>query len=252
MVQYIFKVIGISEKLLPKIIMSYHYNLEGTKFSTSKKHVINVNDFLHSNHPDLMRYYLSKTFCSTASKNFSRIEYNICCEELKNRLLVIFDLQEKLISRYYDNQICDLTTKNMQFTVEAGGWVREDMEFYKLMRQNFTNCCEQFYCYTPNKVIEIVESMISNILNYCYDTNDIYKNVPHDYIRTRISLQLFAIKLFAFSIYPILTQLTEKILQTLHINIADIVTETVSINIFRNIELTDLSKYIKENYITTQ
>ena len=237
LISYILRVIGIPHYKTPTIIINQLSNLEGEKFSTSRNHAIWASDFLHKNSPELVKLYLAKIFNKCIQSNFSVKEFNKYSLNFVNLLKNIV---------LYSNDLLKLI--NLA-SFEAGQWTHEDMLFYKEINNSLISGMNWFSICSPNLAVCEIENISNALYLYCKDSKELINLVDTDYIRTRVSLQLYGLKILAFAIYPILTELSQLTLNALNISIKDYYKESIIVNKFGNINFEDTISYLNQYII---
>jgi methionyl-tRNA synthetase len=214
------------------------YKLEGKKFSTSRKHAIWVNDFLQTNSLDLTKFYLAKTYSKTYENNFSRLEFAKHSSNLIISLKEIINNTNKVICNYWEEND----------SLEAGQWLFEDRQYYNNLQNHLDQCMAAYAIFSPEKATSIIERIILEIVLYCTDTTNMLNLLPMNYMRTRIVLQIYGIKILGLAAFPILHELSKMIFYILGLKI-DLALEKNVVNKFNQpVHILSLLTFLKENY----
>lgn len=191
---------------LPRnLIANEFYNLDHTKFSTSRNHVITGKQLAEQFSSDSIRFYLSHTRPEHHSTNFN-------LEEFKQFMMNIeHTWSEPLVD--INNHVQALYEG---VSPEAGVWDQDAEHFYSEIH-HYNADIQKYYqphFFSPQKATRALCSFVEDITLFKNKVHQVVQDLPvvnASLIRTYVSLELMAVQTLAQLTWPIMPQLSENI-----------------------------------------
>ncbi|MCX8515069.1 MAG: GNAT family N-acetyltransferase [Burkholderiales bacterium] len=180
------------------------YLLNGSKFSTSRSHVIYARDIVRGLHPDWLRLYLVHQKSSFLNRNFILSEMHKWVGIRRDKLLLI-------LNRIH-------TFLNARFSCivpESGIWLKEHNSFYGQIR-NYSEQARQVFDienFDSSRIVRLSDCLLEELYVFSYMLTQNSNNYDTD--RTTISLNLLGLKAFAIILWPIMPNIMQQVLQML-------------------------------------
>jgi methionyl-tRNA synthetase len=183
-------------------------DLEGSKFSTSRNHLIWGRDLFNKVPVDYGRWYLSKVRPEGTRSNF-----------------VVEDFIQS-VNHFFAENLNKLTGNLSQLLVnhfsgeipESGAWTVEQRAFYHKILAMHTEVLHlyQIANFSPRKITQVLASLIDITLNFLV-SHEFFLNSEetYDYARTGTALAVLSLKIFALLARPILTDTSLHLLSAM-------------------------------------
>jgi methionyl-tRNA synthetase len=189
-----------------RFVLSEFCLLNNKKFSTSNNNAIWANEFLENNDIELFNLYTCKLFKKGVSSNFEEPDFYKYSEKIKTVFSRIFLNLEKSIE----------SSKLSVF--EAGRWSAEDIMFYNKLCNFSVTIIQNYKTINLSSVVFEMETILSCLDEYTINSVHLYNKTSLDYLRTRISLEIFALILIFYFLNPIMPQKSGIVLNALAYN----------------------------------
>ena len=192
-------------KLPDSFVINEFLNLDGSKFSTSREHLIWAKDFLSENNPELVRMYLARVRPEQSESNFSVNDYCSYIEkEIEGRLI-------KNINRFWD--IIDEVSDSK--IPEAGAWNASTKQSYKVILDSYNVIisAHQASSFSTHLLMKNLENL-SEVLESNCNMLDFLKNInlEKDLVRTLIAISSLAIKTISIAMVGIAPNFSKRLM----------------------------------------
>lgn len=197
------------KKSLPnQFIINEFLHLDGSKFSTSREHLIWAKDFFKDHQPDLVRMYLAKIRPEKSVTNFSIQNYNSFVDDFILNGLI------KNIDRFW------AIYANYGYQVPASGaWNNETKQLYKLILDEYHNIIiyHQAESFSPNSVMLSLNNL-NDVLTKLNETATFLNDSILDkaLMRTVLALQALLLKVMSISLVGIAPDFSTRIMRELN------------------------------------
>ena len=207
--------LGRDEALPDGFSINEFLQLEGSKFSTSREHLIWAKDFFGDKNSDVARMYLAKVRPEQAVKNFSISGFNdFEAQFVTGNLIKTLDRFWQFLNRSSANQIA-----------EPGAWNASCKQHYRLLTEHYqaiiaAHQVETFSTQTTMSCIEQVTAIATancDMVDFLISADD-YKAR----LRTHLALAALALKVISIGLVGI----APKFAQRLHseLGLGDLIT----------------------------
>lgn len=186
-------------------------DLEGSKFSTSRGHLIWGRDLLHTAPVDYIRWFLSEVRPEGLRSNF---KLNSFSESINHLFFYMLKTWTGELSRKVNVDFGNVVP-------EAGAWTAEQRKFYNtvlLLRQDILDSytVENF---SPRSIAGTLRNLVEKALHFQTSELKFFnKKYLSDNLRTTIALSLLALKLFALLSRPIIPEISGKLLSFMRLD----------------------------------
>jgi methionyl-tRNA synthetase len=182
-------------------------DLDGSKFSTSRNHLIWGRDLLNNVPLDYVRWFLSETRPEGSRKNFTLAEFTISLNQT-------FALIQTWMTKF----ATIITEKFNQNIPLPGAWTLEHRQFLQniLTYRQTALDCYHIENFSPASIVQTLKNLsmlASHFLHAQQSLLDV--KATYDYSRTAIALSAFALKIFALLSRPIIPNTANSILHFL-------------------------------------
>jgi len=186
-------------------------DLEGAKFSTTRNHVIGIQDLASDIPIDYIRWFLSEIRPEGVRNNFT-----------VQQLIHSTNQTFYITLNDWMNKISELLILNFDHLVpEAGFWSNEHIQFLNKIlrcRQDILDhyCIDNFSTYTIVDSLKRLMAISRRFLNS--QTSVLALASYENYARTTMALLLFSLKLFALLANPIIPTIGSRLLKFLGVS----------------------------------
>lgn len=213
-------------------------DLEGSKFSTSRGHLIWGRDLLRTAPVDYIRWFLSEIRPEGLRSNFKLNTFSTSVNHL------FFDS----LKTWTDELSQKIKMEFNNIVPEAGAWTAEQRKFYNsllLLRQRVLDsyAIENF---SPRIVTSTLRDLVENGLRFQTSQLRFFqKKYVSDNLRTTLALSLLALKLFALLARPITPEIGNKLLRFMQLAETTCITDTTFISSKTVLDIAELPEFLE-------
>jgi methionyl-tRNA synthetase len=204
--------LALGEIRLPHAhIVNELLNLNGSKFSTSRNHLIWARDLVKNIPVDYMRWFLCETRPEGIRTNFELNNFIVGVNKLFNGLLLP-----------WMNELLQLVNSHFQGKLpEAGSWTCEQSQLYDLTLSNSKKVINLYNIenFSPQSIVINLRMFAEkSFIQLQAEKTFTESSSLRNYLRTSIALSALNLKIFALLAKPIIPTISNHILEFINVS----------------------------------
>jgi methionyl-tRNA synthetase len=199
---------GREDALPSNFVINEFLHLDGSKFSTSREHLIWAKEFFGNHSPDLVRMYLARVRPEQAVNNFSVSGFDLFADHfVEQRLLFRINRFWVLLSETNNNEI-----------PEAGAWNSATKLQYQILLNTYQTVlsAHQADSFSTHAIMSAVEQA-SEIMGSCCDMIEFLRQAQEEraLMRTLLALSAMSLKVISVALIGIAPTFSARLMQEL-------------------------------------